>query len=282
MRIALVTAKHVQPHATDDNLLCEALAARGHGFDWLAWDDETARWQDYERVVLRSCWDYHLYTARFQRWLQLVEVAGVQLVNPLTLVRENLHKRYLLSLVEAGVPVPPLRLVRRGATLELADLQSELGGGDLIVKPAVSGSAWRTLRVAAEGVAAARPEFAALVAERDVIVQSFLPEIGSLGEYSLMFFRGRYSHAVLKTPRTGEFRCQREFGGSVRAVTPPAQVLDVAQRALAVFGVPPYARLDLVVSRGIPMVMEAELIEPVLFFAEAGGAAALMAEALVA
>lgn len=282
MRLALVTAKHVEPRATDDRLLCEALAARGHGFDWFAWDDEAARWQDYERVVLRSCWDYHLYTQRFQRWLQGLGVAGVNLVNPLPFVRENLHKRYLLRLADAGIPVPPLKLVPHGSEAALADLQAELGGGELVVKPAVSGSAWRTLHVPAHGAAAAQAEFAALTRERDVIVQSFIPEIGSLGEYSLMFFGGRYSHAVLKTPRTGEFRCQREYGGSVTALPAPASVLETARRALAVFGAPPYARLDLVVTRGMPMIMEVELIEPVLFFAEAGGSAALMADALTA
>src|SRR4029077_9937207 len=105
----------------------------------------------------------------------------------------------------------------------LADLQAELGGGELVVKPAVSGSAWRTLRVPAHGAAAAQAEFAALTRERDVIVQRFIPEIGSLGEYSLMFFGGRYSHTVLKTPRTGEFRCQREDGGRVTALSAPRQ-----------------------------------------------------------
>ena len=282
MRIALVTAKHVEPHATDDKLLCEALTARGHDYDWLAWDDERARWQDYERVVLRSCWDYHLHAARFQRWLRSLDTPGARLVNPLPLVRENLHKRYLLRLAEAGVPVPPLKLIPRGPAPALIELQAELGGGAFIVKPAVSGSAWRTLRVPADGATAAQAEFAALVAERDAILQRFVPEISSLGEYSLMFFGGRYSHAVLKTPRAGEFRCQSEYGGSVRSLAPPTEVFRAAQRALAVFGAPPYARIDLVVSRDVPMVMEVELIEPVLFFAKAPSSAAMMVDALVA
>lgn len=282
MRIALVTAKHVEPHATDDKLLCQVLTVRGHDHDWLAWDDESARWQDYERIVLRSCWDYHLHAARFQRWLQSLDTSGARLVNPLPLVRENLHKRYLLRLAEAGVPVPPLKLIPRGATLALTEVQAELGGGELIVKPAVSGSAWRTLRVPVDGAAAAQVEFAALVAERDAIVQRFVPEISSLGEYSLMFFSGRYSHAVLKTPRAGEFRCQSEYDGSVSSLAPPAEVLETAGRALAVFGAPAYARLDLVVSRDVPMVMEVELIEPVLFFAEAPPSAAMMVDALIA
>ncbi len=281
MRLALVTAKHVDPQRTDDAVLCAAIAEQGHSFDWHAWDAEDVCWRDYDRVVLRSCWDYHRHLPRFSAWLESLEEGGAQLVNPLPRVRENLHKRYLLTLAAAGVPVPPLRLLSQGGCEELAQVQAELGGGELVVKPAVSGSAWRTLKVPADDATVAQGEFAALVAERDVIVQCYVPEI-ALGEYSLMFFGGRYSHAVLKTPARDEFRCQAEYGGIVSAVTPPPAVRATAERALALFGAPPYARLDLVLSRGTPLVMEVELIEPVLFFAQHRAAAASMLESLAA
>lgn len=281
MHIALVTAKHVDPARTDDALLCAALVEQGDSFEWLPWDRDGVRWQQYDRVVLRSCWDYHRELPRFAAWLESLAELGAALVNPLPVVWENLHKAYLLKLAAAGVPVPPLKLLARGSHGELTRLQAELGA-ELIVKPAVSGSAWRTFRVPAGGAAHAQAEFAALVAERDAIVQAFVPEIQTRGEYSLMFFAGRYSHAVLKTPAAGEFRCQGEYGGSVTALDPPAAVRAAAERALAVFGAPPYARLDIVVSRGLPLVMEVELIEPVLFFAAAPGSAALMVDALAA
>ena len=279
MHIALVTAKHIDPARTDDAVLSAELAEQGHSFHWQAWDAEGVRWQDYDRVVLRSCWDYHRELPRFSAWLD--SLGGcVRLVNPLPVVRENLHKGYLLRLAGAGVPVPPLKLVTQGSDATLDALQAELGGGELVVKPAVSGSAWRTLRIPAGG-AAAEAEFAALLAERDVVVQRYVPEIRE-GEYSLMFFRGRYSHAVLKTPARGEFRCQAEYGGIVTTLEPPAAVRETAERALALFGAPPYARLDLVVCRGSAMVMEVELIEPVLFFAHHRAAAFHMMESLVA
>ena len=280
MRIALVTAQHIDPARTDDALLSAALAERGHSVHWQAWDAEGVRWRDYDRVVLRSCWDYHREPPRFSAWLDSLG-EDVPLVNPLPLVRENLHKRYLLKLASAGVPVPPLKLVAQGSGATLAVLQAELGGGDLVVKPAVSGSAWRTLRVPAGGAIAAEAEFAALVAERDAIVQCFVPEIRA-GEYSLMYFRGRYSHAVLKTPARDEFRCQAEYGGIVTNLDPPTAVRETAERALALFGAPPYARLDLVWSQGGARVMEVELIEPVLFFAHHRAAALHMVDALAA
>lgn len=281
MRFALVTARHVDPARTDDAVLCAALTAQGQSVDWHAWDAEGVRWQDYDRVVLRSCWDYHRHLPRFAAWLEFLGIAGVQLVNPLPLVRENLHKRYLLGLAAAGIPVPPLRLVPQGSRATLAALQAELGGDEFVVKPAVSGSAWRTLRVPATVTAETEAEFAALVAERDAIVQRFLPEIRA-GEYSLMFFRGLYSHAVLKTPAPGEFRCQAEYGGSVIACAPSASLRATAEQALMLFGTPAYARIDLVLSEGRAMVMEVELIEPVLFFTQHRAAALSMAESLAA
>src|SRR5690348_12877856 len=91
MRIALVTAQHIDPARTDDALLSAALAERGHSVHWQAWDAEGMRWRDYDRVVLRSCWDYHRELLRFSAWLDSLG-EDVPLVNPLPLVRENLHK----------------------------------------------------------------------------------------------------------------------------------------------------------------------------------------------
>ncbi len=55
-----------------------------------------------------------------------------------------------------------------------------------------------------QGSGAHDAAFDALVGERDMLVQPFLPEIVSDGEWSLLFFGGEYSHAVRK--RTGDRR----------------------------------------------------------------------------
>ena len=282
MHIALVTARHVDPDLTDDVYLSEALTECGQRFDWRAWDDPAVRWQDYDRVVLRSCWGYHLDTPRFEAWLMRLDVLGVHLINPSSLVRGNIHKRYLLELAAAGVPIPKLRLVPQGSTATLESLQREMDSAELIVKPAVSGCSWRTFRVPAGSTERWEAELAVLTAERDVLVQAFVPEIQTLGEYSLIFIAGRYSHAILKTPVAGEFRCQPEYGGRIAATIPPDSVFRAAERASLFTGDPTYARVDIVESAGTPMIMEVELIEPVLFFRQAPEAARRLAQALCA
>ena len=48
-----------------------------------------------------------------------------------------------------------------------------------------------------------------MVANGDVLVQPFLNAIQAEGEWSLLFYGGAYSHAVLKRPRQNDFRVQR-------------------------------------------------------------------------
>ena len=109
-----------------------------------------------------------------------------------------------------------------------------------------------------------------------------MPEIATQGEWSLMFFLGRYSHAVVKTPKSGDFRVQNDFGGDVRPAQPPDHVLEDAVRIMAaVESTPLYARVDGVESGGRLRLMELELIEPAMFIRSWPGASDRFAEAIV-
>jgi glutathione synthase/RimK-type ligase-like ATP-grasp enzyme len=277
LRVALVTARKVDPFATDDAHLTRALASAGIDADWLAWDAHAADWPRYDLVVLRSTWDYPQRLAEFTAWLDAQHAAGVRLANSHAVVRDNLHKRYLARLAAAGLPVPALKLLPQGAKVTLAALAAELGSDDLVIKPAVSGTAWKTFRTRLH----ADPQAAldALLAERDTVVQRYLPEIGT-GEWSLVYLGGEYSHAVLKRPKRGDFRCQGEFGGTVEARIPKAGLVQVADRVLARHPPTLYARVDLVVTAEGPQVMEVELVEPQLFFGPAPASLPRMIDAM--
>ena len=119
----------------------------------------------------------------------------------------------------------------------------------------------------------------------DYLVQAFVPEIARDGEWSLLFFDGVYSHAVLKRAASGDFRVQSQFGGSVEALEPPAELLSSARDALAAvaalgFRDHAYARVDGVVVGGRFRLMELEMIEPALFLAQRPDAAERFANVL--
>jgi hypothetical protein len=104
------------------------------------------------------------------------------------------------------------------------------------------------------------------VAERSLIVQPFVDEIVTQGEWSLVFFSGEYSHAVLKRPAEGDFRVQEELGGHALACDPPSTVIEQARSILA--RVPStllYARVDGVERNGRFVLMEVEINEPFLY-----------------
>lgn len=274
MRIALITSTHVDPAKTDDRLLHAALVERGYEVDWLAWDDPAAQWHDYDCVLLRSCWGYHQQSDEFRAWVEACAKLGVELVNTPDMVLHNMHKHYLLELEAAGVPVPPLQLLRKGVDVDLRATLATLGCATAVIKPAISGTAWQTWRVQDIGVEASQKELQGLLRERDMLVQSYEPSVELLGEWSLVFLGGVYSHAALKLPKAGDFRSQANFGGSVRFMDAPLKLKSIAKTVISNLGSEPvYARVDMIESLRGPLLMEVELIEPVLYFAARPGAA---------
>jgi glutathione synthase/RimK-type ligase-like ATP-grasp enzyme len=96
------------------------------------------------------------------------------------------------------------------------------------------------------------------------MIQPYLKSIETEGETSLLFFGGRFSHAVNKRPVPGDFRIQMQFGGLYTTVTPDDQAMALAQKVLTAIEAPLlYARIDLARDdAGGWVLMEAELIEP--------------------
>ena len=99
------------------------------------------------------------------------------------------------------------------------------------------------------------------------MVQSFMPAVMSEGEYSLFYFNGRFSHAILKVPAASEFRSQEERGADIRRAVPESLLRERGRRAMAALAtVPLYARVDFVRTPDDDFaVMELELIEPSLY-----------------
>jgi glutathione synthase/RimK-type ligase-like ATP-grasp enzyme len=279
-RLGLVTYDALPALQDDDRLLQTALTARGHEARPVVWTDASIDWRGFDALVLRSCWDYHLQPDSFGRWVDGIESAGVRLVNRPAIVRWNMDKRYLADLRGRGVLTVPTRFLEPGEFSSCDALRRETGWDDIVLKPAVSATAWRLARVPDAGEVPADVRDA-MTRDR-YLAQPFLPEIAE-GEWSIVFFDGVYSHAVLKRPRAGEFRVQEEYGGAAATLDPPNGFIAAAARAVAAAPAPPvYARVDGVATRDGFMLIELELIEPMLYLAAGAGAAARFADAIEA
>ena len=272
-RVALVTSAALPSLYGDEQALPSAFAAAGVDAAPVGWSDPEVAWSRYDAVVIRSTWDYFQRIGEFVAWLDRLERERVRVYNPVPLVRWNFDKRYLAELARRGVRIVPTRFFDAGARVDLAALMREAGWTEAIVKPAVSGGAWRTHRFGVAEAAAVQRELDEILRGSGALVQPFLDEIPRVGEHSLFFFGGRFSHAVVKTPASGDFRVQAQFGGTHRAIEPPAEMLEAARAVLGLLPAPAlYARIDGVERDGRFELMEVEVIEPYLFLPGSPGA----------
>jgi len=281
--VCLVTCQKLDGLTVDDRPLAEAFESREWSVEVAPWDKPDHDWASYSAVIIRSTWDYHLRAAEFHRWLDRSETQGVRLWNPPGLIRWNVHKDYLRELAETGLPVVSTEILRRGESRDLAELLRARGWAEAVIKPAISATAYRTFRASLETAADHQSELDESVAEADTLIQPFVPEITSAGEISLLYFGGRFSHAVLKQAKVGDFRVQSDFGGTETRFEPNSRHLMQADRIAAEIPQPwLYARIDVVDQGGLLVVMEVELIEPQLFFGGDRGAASRFVAAVEA
>lgn len=276
--IAFVTFREFPALSDDDRLAVDALEQKGLQVQPAIWDDAQIDWAAFSAVVLRSCWDYHLRPRAFAKWIKQLEDLEVRVWNPTEILRWNMDKLYLSDLEAAGIPVAPSVWLPQGAKVVLDDLLERKGWEEAVIKPTISAGADHTQRVTATRAEGVDEDVNAMLAQGGVLVQPFLDEVQSQGEWSLIFFDKRYSHAVLKRPKEEDFRVQWRFGGSAEAAEAAESLVEQAQRVLDEVDEPLlYARVDGVEREGKLLLMELELIEPYLFFGEDEGAASQFA-----
>ncbi len=243
-----------------------ALEDLGYSVTRTYWDNTDYDWTQTKAVVFRTVWDYFERIEEFQIWLQEVNKHTL-LINPLSLIRWNIDKHYLRDLSEKGIAIVPTKYVDKGAYQSLSEVCAINSWEHIVIKPAISGAAFHTYKILASEIAEKEKLFRELVAERDMLVQEFLPTISTRGEASLMVFNGEYTHAILKKAKIGDFRVQDDFGGTVHFYEPTTEEIRFAEKVFAACDiVPAYGRADIVWDEdGNYLLSELEIIEPELW-----------------
>jgi glutathione synthase/RimK-type ligase-like ATP-grasp enzyme len=279
-RIAIATCAGHAELKVDDDLLREALQARGAEALSVVWDEGGSRWDDFDLCLVRSTWDYHEKYPEFLAWARRVE-AATTLRNPAEVIAWNSDKTYLRELSSQGIRIVPTVWVGRDADADLEAILSEREWDAAVVKPVVDLGAKNLHRVRRGGGSTALED---TLRRHDAMVQPYLPSLEERGETSLIFIDGEISHTVRKRPAAGDFRVQSIWGGTVEAAEPEARQVELARQTLAQLDEKPlYARVDLVEDpEASPALIELELIEPNLHLSTHPTAAARLADAVVA
>ena len=229
----------------------------------------------YDLVTPLVSWGYHLDPPRWHALLDRLEAERVPALNPVPLLRWNSDKRYLAELGAKGIATIPTSLIEALDEASLAEARRE-HGEELIIKPPVSAAADGTHRI---GPSDSLPESAR---GKTVMAQPFIRSIADEGEYSAMLFGGRFSHAIVKRPKAGDYRVQPHLGGSEWPCDPPDGGIELAKAALAAAPAEAaYARVDMVRGNdGRLAIIELELIEPALWLQHAPDGGELFVSAL--
>ena len=277
--VLLATAVEALDRLEDEELLVDALAARGVRAEHAVWTDPAVDWASAQMVIVRYAFDYTQNRDAFLAWAEKVE-ASTPLHNSSSVLRWNSHKSYLRELESDGIPIVPTAWIEARTDASLAAVIDERGWRDVVVKPAVDNGARNALRVSPDQSKPGQVHMDAILADRDVMIQPFIAATETVGERALIHFDGRFSHAI----RKDQMLAGRPFSFDRTPLTDPDRAeLVLAERILARFDPPLlYARVDTIVSDGVAMLMELEAFEPVLFFSKAPGSAERMADAIVA
>ena len=266
MKIGIVTCRAIPQLSQSERPLIPMFQKKNIKAEPLIWNDPSINWKAYDCLIFRSVWDYHTDSGAFKEWLQKLQDANIKTLNAVHIIMANQHKFYLRDLEEKGVKIVPTLFIDKTDGLSLSAIKGQ-GWQKAVIKPAVSASAYMTEAFILEDVEEIEEKYKEVASKRDLLVQKFMPEVNDFGELSILFFNRSYSHTVLKTAKSDDFRVQSEYGGQTKTFTPNANIIETAQSILSQFpGDMLYARVDGIIRNNAFVLMEIELIEPHLFF----------------
>ena len=250
----------------DDEHAIAPLEQLGWQVSTLSWRQTGTPWSDFDVVVVRSTWDYWDDIPAFLETLRQID-STTRLANPLDIIHWNLEKTYMLDLEGKGIGVVPTTWPDAVHPGSFPGFFAELSTGELVVKPVVGANGEDAYRVSAGDDLQRLEWISDRFRKKRAMVQRFMPSILDGGEYSLFYFNGIFSHAILKLPTGSEFRSQEEHGSEIRPVAPEEKLLLRGQEVLDTLpAIPLYARVDFVRDDQRDfVVMELELIEPSMY-----------------
>jgi glutathione synthase/RimK-type ligase-like ATP-grasp enzyme len=278
MRVAVLVPDpgYEEPWRWAYDVEADALTAAGASVEPVVWTD-CGDLDAFDLVLPLVAWGYHF---DYERWLGLLaraEAARWPMINPPGLLRWNSDKSYLTELIDRGVPTVPTLAVEACCDEDIEEARRSFDADWLVIKPPVSASAAGTYRIGLND------DLPADGRGRPMIVQPLVEEISRTGEFSLMLFDGEFSHAVVKRPKSGDFRVQEHLGGVTLPSAAPPGSIELARAALAAAPAKAtYARVDIVPDdEGTLRIMELELIEPALFLEHAPDKGAAFTRAIL-
>ncbi|MBG6063437.1 glutathione synthase/RimK-type ligase-like ATP-grasp enzyme [Flavobacterium sp. CG_9.1] len=266
MKIALLTCEKLPDLNPEDQKIIPALAQHKIESSAVIWNNKNINWTDYDYLIFRNTWDYFEKETEFKLWLDHIEKLGIKTLNPIEVIKQNIHKFYLREMEQQGITILPTLFIDKTNHLDLVK-RIPSHWKKAVIKPAFSAGSYLTEVFEVANSTEINQQYASIALEKELLVQQFMPQIQTLGETSFIFFNKKFSHAVNKKPVDGDFRVQSLFGGIYTLVHPSQDMIQKAQKVVDTFKEDLlYARVDGILIDQELYLMEVECIEPDLYF----------------
>ena len=274
--VVLTDSRYVNPLKTntyisnvlrEDELVMNALKEKNLSVVKKDWNDSIFDWETTRSILFRSTWDYFDKFELFKKWFNKTKNKCL-MINSTETIEWNIDKHYLLDLQEHQIPIPNSEFIKKGSSIDLSLLMQKKKWNEIVVKPTISGAAKNTYRLKKEEINQFDTTWEKLIYKEDFIVQEFQNNVITEGEVAMIVIGGKFTHAVLKKAKEGDFRVQDDFGGSIAIYNPSEEMVRLAEKCTRILTpIPSYARVDIIWDNVRELaVSELELIEPELWF----------------
>ncbi len=286
--VILTDHRYVNPPKTDwyidqvlleDEILQTALEKKGLKVCKKDWADPNFDWTTTKNAIFRTTWDYFERFDEFFKWLDSTKTK-TNFINSSEIINWNIDKHYLKDLAKEEINIAPTLFIEKEEKTTLKELFEQINWETVVIKPAISGAARHTYKVTLDNYNQFEDLFSELISEESMLFQEYLKNITTQGEISLIMIAGKYTHAVKKTAKKGDFRVQDDHGGTVEKYNATIEEIKFGELCLEMCPYSPlYARVDIVYdNNNKPSLSELELIEPELWFRNNPESAELLAE----
>lgn len=232
-----------------------------------------ADWNNYNLLILNGCSGYHQKITEFNQWLKsLPKNIAQKVYNPVAQILWNVDKSYLLTIEKLGFAIADSIWIDKNSTdFDLEKAIKNKGWKEFIIKPTVSAGSHHT-QVFNDQQFAEAAELIKIIAQDSgqnsgVIIQEFMKIIYE-GEFSAIFFNKKFSHLILKVPKSGDYRAGIKQGAEIKILDPKQHqdLIDYATKLVEkIDGKLLYARVDIIKNHQQLLIMELEIIEPILY-----------------
>ncbi len=221
----------------DDQDLAEVLINKGAAVQILDWRSSSADWKEFDSIFISSTWDIPINAEAFLEWVSYCNADKKRTINDGDLIIDNIIKsRYLTRLLDkfgnrinSGNAITPSCFVALKSSSEnytqaigkrnLSSLLKEMEekdpqnwlDRDIVIKPIVSADGNNTFLIKRSAGFEPTNDFIitslktaeAVFQEQlsnaptGIMIQPYIPAVEE-GEYCLVFFNNKYSHAIQK------------------------------------------------------------------------------------